>query len=154
MDKSGIQKFNCNGDLTNVGPQWARWLSRLEIFVDSKGLIVVAHKADNKQRRALLLHLAEEDVQDIFLTLSDTGDANNYQKAVDALNMYFVPKKNTAHANHLFKHTVINPGESVSPYYVRLRTVVKDYGFGGDQNNQLETRSFSNVNQITYNADY
>ena len=48
MEKCGIQKFNCNGDLTNVGPQWTRWLSRFEIFADSKGPIVVAHKADNK----------------------------------------------------------------------------------------------------------
>ena len=138
MDKSGIQKFHCTGDATNLGPQWTRWLSRFEIYADSKGLIVVPDKDDNKQRRrALLLHLAGEEVQDIFDTLPDTGEARDYAQAVDALNTYFVPKKNTAHARHLFKHTVINPGESVSQYYIRLKGVVKDCGFGGDQDNQI-----------------
>lgn len=138
MDKSGIQKFNCTGDSTNVGPQWKRWLNRFEIYADSKGLIVVAGKDDNKQRRrALLLHLAGEDVQDIFETLPDTGEAKDYQKAVNALNKHFIPKKNTAHARHLFKNTIIHPGESVSQYFTRLKTVVKDCDFGGDENNQI-----------------
>ena len=43
------------------------------------------NRANNKvQHRALLLHLAGEDVQEIFETLTDTGAAANYAKAEKA----------------------------------------------------------------------
>ena len=44
------------------------------------------------RQRALLLHCAGEKVQEIFKTLADTGSAAKYEKAVNALNMYFIPK--------------------------------------------------------------
>ena len=67
---------------------------QLEILVTTlKGLIIQADKADHKvQRRALPLHCAGEKVQEIFKTLADTGSAAKYEKAVNALNMYFIPK--------------------------------------------------------------
>ena len=55
------------------------------------------------QRRALLLHSAGEAVQEIFETLTDTGEAKDYEKAVKALNDYFIPKVNSTYQNHLFR---------------------------------------------------
>ena len=46
----------------------------------------------------MLLHLAGPDVQEIFTTLTETGDATNYASAVEALNAYFVPRVNSAFA--------------------------------------------------------
>ena len=55
-----------------------------------KGLIITEDKDDNKiQRRALLLHRAGPEVQDIFDVLPDTGEAKDYNKAAKALNDYF-----------------------------------------------------------------
>ena len=51
-----------------------------------------------------MLHLVGPNVQDIFLTLPNTGDVKDYQKAVDALNAYFAPKVNTTYARHCFRH--------------------------------------------------
>ena len=58
-------------------------------------MIINDEDTTNRQRRrALLLHLAGTDVQDIFATLPDTGDVKDYKKAADALNAYF-PRKST-----------------------------------------------------------
>ena len=57
--------------------------------------ILSPEKNDNKvQRRALLLHSARPDVQDIFDVLSDTGSAKDNQKAEDALTRHFVTQVN------------------------------------------------------------
>ena len=45
-----------------------------------------------KFRRALVLHSAGKTVQEIFKTLADTGEAKDYEKAVKALNDYFIGK--------------------------------------------------------------
>ena len=67
------------------------------LYADSKGLIIQADKADNKaQRRALLLHSAGEDVYEIHETFDDTGWAEKYEKNEKALNVYVIPKINSA----------------------------------------------------------
>ena len=101
-NNSRIEPFDCVSP--NLGPRWKRWFAKFELYADSKDLIIVTDKDDNKQRRrAMLLHLAGEAVQDIFDTLPGTGGVKDYTKACDALNAYFVPKTNTAHARHEFK---------------------------------------------------
>ena len=49
-------------------------------------------KDDLKRKRALLLHYAGEEINDIFETLPDTGEENNYQAAIDALTAHFAGK--------------------------------------------------------------
>ena len=44
---------------------------------------------DNTQKRALLLHCAGMEVQDIFDTLTDTGEDKDYDKAIEALRCVF-----------------------------------------------------------------
>ena len=129
-----IEKFDCTNNLQNLGPKWKRWLSSFKLFSDSKGLIIEPGRDNNKQRRrALLLHSAGIDVQEIFATLDDTGCPKDY---VECVNNYFSPKMNTAHARHEFLQCVPKPDESVIQFVVRLKTVVKDCEYGGDSNNQ------------------
>ena len=64
----------------------SRWKKRVHGF---EYYLVASAVADKKQQRALLLHLAGPDVQEIFETLSDTGD--DYKTALDKLNVYFEP---------------------------------------------------------------
>ena len=86
-ERNHIKTFDCHGDRNTLGLRWKRWLIAFELFADGKGLILNEENANNRQRRrALLLHLAGTDVQDIFYILPDTGDAKDYKKAVDALN--------------------------------------------------------------------
>jgi len=102
-DLTSVKPFDPHGQPSGVGRRWQSWLKNFSMYADSKGLLIEVDKADNKiQRRALLLHSASEAVQEIFETLTDTGEVKDYEKAVKALNDYFIPKVNLTYQNHLF----------------------------------------------------
>ena len=82
---------------SNAGPRWTKWLTRFE------RLIVGMNITDATQKRALLLHYAGPDVDDIFETLPDTGEDKDYKKAVEYLNTYFVPKVNMVYEEYQFR---------------------------------------------------
>ena len=137
-DRNHIKTFDCHGDQNTLGLRWKRWLVAFELFADGKGLIVNEENANNRQRRrALLLHLAGTDVQDIFFTLPNTGDAKDYKKAVDALNAYFVPKVDTTYARHCFRQLTQATGETIRQFATRLRRAAKDCDYGADTDNQI-----------------
>ena len=95
------------------------------------------HTTNKQRRRALLLHIAGTDVQDIFATLPETGDVKDYKKAIDALNTYFVRKVDTTYARHSFRKLIQTPGETVRQFATRLRCAAKDCAYGEDTDNQI-----------------
>ena len=101
---SAIPKFDCHSDPATLGARWTHWLTSFELFVDGKGLIVTeATNATTRQRRrAMLLHFAGPDVQEILTTLADTGEASDYAAAVTALNGYFLPTGSNKRKVRLF----------------------------------------------------
>ena len=98
MERNVLPRFDCFSDPAMIGPRWTRWLNSFELYADEKGLIVgeTTAAATKQRRRAMLLHLAGPDTQEIFTTLTETGDATDYNRAVEALNAYFVPKVTSA----------------------------------------------------------
>ena len=79
---NAIPKFDCHSDPATLGPtlgRWKRWLTSFELFADGKGLIITegTNAVTKQRRRAMLLHSAGPDVQEIFSTLSDTGEATD-----------------------------------------------------------------------------
>ena len=137
-ERNHIKTFDCHGDQNTLGLRWKRWLTAFELFADGKGLILNEDNANNRQRRrALMLHLAGPDVQDIFLTLPNTGDVKDYRKAVDALNAYFAPKVDTTYARHCFRQLIQAPGETIRQFATRLRRASKDCDYGEDTDNQI-----------------
>ena len=146
---NAVPKFDPFGEPSTLGPRWTRWLSGFELFADGKGLIIeqllAAATAESVQRqhvvrqrrRALLLHSAGPDVQDIFLTLTDTGERREYDVAVTALNNYFVPKANAALAR-LVCHG-INPaaGETIQQFATRLKKAALDCAYGDETDNNI-----------------
>ena len=108
------------------------------MFVDSQGILIAEESDKNKQRRrAQLLHYAGPDVQDIFYTLENTGEVNDYAAAVNALNAYFAPKVNSAYARHTFRQLQQNAGETVLQFASRLKRYAKDCDYGTDTDNQI-----------------
>ena len=73
--------------------RWKKWKSRLDNLLLAMGV------KDDKERRALLLHYAGEEVNEIFEKLPNTG--NNYDTAVTKLTKYF--KKNTEFQVYKFR---------------------------------------------------
>ena len=137
--KNTIGKFDCFGEPATLASRWRRWFSSFELYADGKGLIITdaTSNATKQRRRALLLHTAGEDVQEIFATLEETGERHEYQKAVTALNNYFAPKKNVAYARHLFRQTVQEPNETIQQYVTRLRRIGRDCEYGGALNEHI-----------------
>ena len=82
--------FDC-GEAAGIGERWKRWLRSFELYVTGKGITVAARK------RALLLHCAGVEVQDIFFTLEEEAAGENetvYDQAKKTLEKYFNPQLN------------------------------------------------------------
>ena len=154
---SAVPKFDPFGEPSTLGPRWTRWLSGFELFADGKGLIIEQLLAGataesvqrqhvvRQRRRALLLHSAGPDVQDIFLTLTDTGERREYDVAVTALNNYFVPKANAALARQVFHG--INP--EVKAIEVRVTDVGRKTTILGTLIAQPSVKSVQNATRET-----
>ena len=83
----------------NAGPQWKKWLGRLERLLTGMNITVP------KRKRALLLHYVGQAVDEIFDTLPDTGGDNDYDTAVAKLNERFSPQTNIAYEVFNFRQS-------------------------------------------------
>ena len=143
FDIGVIWPFDVNSDPNSVGSEWKRWLRSFQLYADGKGLILVPDKDDKIQRRALLLHCAGPDVQDIFDILPDTGGAKDYQKAEDALTRHFVVQVNIPYERHLFREMVQADGETIDQFAVRLRRKAQQCDYGEQMEAQIRDQIIS-----------
>ena len=65
---NGVEKFDPHTNPTHLGQAWDRWLRSFQLYATGKGVV------DANQKRALLLHCAGLEVQDIFFTLEEIGE--------------------------------------------------------------------------------
>lgn len=139
MEKNVLQRFDCFSDPATIGPRLTRWLNSFELYADGKGLIVgeTTTASTKQRRRAMLLHWAGPDMQEIFTTLTETGDTTDYNRAVEALNAYLVPQVNSVFARQTFHQISQKPGETVQQFATRLKKAAKDCDFGTDADNQI-----------------
>lgn len=79
------------------------------------------------RQRALLLHLADEHVHDIYDTFASDGDG--YAEMKTKLNGYFAPKKSMQYLIYQFIKAVQQPDENLDTYQTRLRMLAKDCEF-------------------------
>ena len=110
---ASILPFDLHGEQNSVAHRWEKWLKSFSIFSDAAGC------KNDKQKRQLLLHTAGADVQDVFHTFTETG--TDYKTAVDKLNQYFPPRKNTSYNRHIFRQEKQKEGETISQFVTRLR---------------------------------
>ena len=118
----GVEPFKVGTDTSSVGQRWDRWKASFDLFVCASGV------SDDGQKRALLLHCAGVEVQDIFRTMSDTG--TKYDDALAKLDDYFTPRKDVPWERLQFRRTVPLRNETVSNYVIRLKQAAKYCEFG------------------------
>lgn len=70
------------------------------------------------------------DVDEIFNTLPNTGEDNDYDTAVAKMNEYFSPQVNTTYEVYNFRQAKQNEGELLDSYHTRLRQLAKTCEFG------------------------
>jgi hypothetical protein len=76
-----VGNFDVHGD--KLGQTWQRWHRSFELYATGKVV------TDEKQKKALLLHCAGLDVQDIYFTLEEEEGDDEYQKTVKTLKKHF-----------------------------------------------------------------
>lgn len=64
---------------------------------------------------------------DIFQAL--LGTRTVHKTAVEELNTYFTPKRNTVFERHLFRRVKQSTGETLDQFHVRLRKLASTYEF-------------------------
>ena len=104
--------FKVLGEQTSLAQKWDQYVKRFDYYIKASGV------TRDEQKRALLLDVSGEEVQDLFETLTYTG--NTYAQAIDKLNEYFAPKKNIAFERHMFRQSKQEEDETVDNFIVRL----------------------------------
>ncbi len=125
-ERIDIHQFSQFYSLTEpnfVGKRWKTWKRRFETYVAALGIM------DNTQNRALLLYLAGEATLEIFDTLPDTGEANDYTRAMENLDAYFSPKRNTDYEIFKFCTVVQAVDEMLDQYTTPLRKLASTCDF-------------------------
>ena len=72
-----VGPFDVLCESANVGVPWEKWINSFKLYLAASGI------REASRKRALLLHLAGPDVQDIltFFTLEGTGNDADYDGA-------------------------------------------------------------------------
>lgn len=100
-------------DPTATGQRWDKWKKRFENFL-------LAMDIDD-DTRALLLHYIGPSAFDIFETLTDTGDAKDYKKAMERLTEHLTPQRNVDYETYLFRQARQQSNETLGQFTTRLR---------------------------------
>ena len=108
-------------DESNLTQRWKKWKQSFEFYLAASG------RSNDSQMRALLLHCAGPDLQDIFMHLQDVG--TTYAAAMDALNNHFEPKKNVVFERQVFRQAMLGTNKSSLNFVTRLRKLASTWKF-------------------------
>ena len=132
----GLPNFDVSGTVSQVSLRWTKWLRSFEYMVDGKGI------TDFGRRRALLLHLAGEDVQDIFHDLTDpdvslppdqrTRADNVCKQCTRILSHHFAAAPNPTHERHVFRQLTPESDKTSQQFCACLRQQARLCGFAMD----------------------
>ena len=116
-------KFDMHTDPTTVGTRWRKWVSRFDTYLLAANIDAIPRK------KAQLLWLAGEDIEDLYDTLKPAEDDDTYVQMKDRLTRHFDPQVNTEYDKYVFSHTEQESGESIDQYYTKLRSLARNCQF-------------------------
>ncbi|XP_077869380.1 uncharacterized protein LOC144360591 [Saccoglossus kowalevskii] len=102
--------------------RWERWIARFDNYLVAKNITQDARK------RALLLHLAGEEVFEIHLGLEQAED-ETYVQLKTKLSEYFAPKRNVEYEVYVFRQASQLQTETLDKFAARLRQLAKNCEF-------------------------
>ena len=89
LNLPSLAPFDPVSDPALLGQRWNAWKHWFLIYLSAMAI------TNNTQKRALLLYQGGPETQDIFETLPDRGEDNDFTKVLDMLDAYFSPKRST-----------------------------------------------------------
>ncbi|CAB4037881.1 PREDICTED: uncharacterized protein K02A2.6-like [Paramuricea clavata] len=110
-------------DPNSLSQRWKKWKRRFETY------LVALNVTEKKQKRALLLYQAGQETQDIFDTLVDIGEDDDYDSAIAALDTYFSPKKHVDFEIFKFREAKQQPHETIDQFSTHLRKLAAIFDF-------------------------
>ena len=114
LNLSPLPEFNPETEIgSSVAKRWEIWLNDFTMFITANAI------TDNARKRALLLYMGGSRVREIFSTLQDTGDDDNFDTAKTKLNEYFAPQKNKRYEIYQFRKMKQEDGESLDTFHTR-----------------------------------
>jgi len=122
-----LEPFDPKIDTSVIGQRWKRWMRSFTYYVEARGL------TDAAQKKAILLHLASQDVQDIFETLPEAEGDDVYEQTVSALDAYFQPHVNIPYERHVFRQITQSQTESIDQFATRLMQQASRCEFANDK---------------------
>ena len=118
------------GPAESVGPRWERWVARFENY------LLAANVTAEARKKAQLLHLAGEDVFEVYLSFGSPSNLT-FQETKARLTAHFLPKRNKEYKVFKFRSSRQSSSETVDDFVMRLRQLAKHCEFadvdGGDQ---------------------
>ena len=115
IDLSPLPPFDPLSYPSSLSQRWKTWTKRFQTY------LMALNITNDKQKRALLLYQAGKATQEIFETLPETDDSEDYDTAQAKLDAYFSPKKNIDYQIFQFRQAVQQPGKTVDQFVTRLR---------------------------------
>ena len=124
LDVGCLEPFNPKGEPHSLSQRWKRWKRAFNLYVTGKGV------SDDKQKRALFLHVAAMDIQEIYFTIAADAERGTFEATVKVLDDYFVPKANVPFERHLFREIVWQSEETIDQFVCRLHQRAINCEFG------------------------
>ena len=125
----GVHPFHPHGDPNKIAQTWDKWQKSFQYFLDASGI------TNYKRKKAMLLHMAGPETQEVFDTLTPANDT--YDKALEALTSHFSVKKNVPFERNVFHQTKQKAGESVKQFVTRLRKLTASCEYGDQTEDQI-----------------
>ena len=130
IDMPAPPPFKVIGENTNLAKSWELYLKRFDYYLNASGV------TKDDQKKAMLLHLAGEEIQDIFETLGNINDLN-FGEVKGKLSDYFKPQKNVAYERHAFWSCKQDKDEKMDNYIIRLKKMAISCEYTDDSVNDM-----------------
>jgi len=108
-------QFDLYGENSSLSQRWTKWIRGFQT------LMVGMNITDKTRKRALLLYYAGEAIHDLFVTLSNTGNDNDFDAAATALKTHMDHYKNTEGLVQEFRKEIQSPSETIDAFHTRLQ---------------------------------
>ena len=122
MDLSVPPPLDVYSRPNGVSRRWEKYVKTVEIYLAAKGI------ANAIRQRAILLHCAGNDIQDIAAN-NLTGTGLDFETLVNKFKRYFSSRNNVVFERYKFRRCAQEPGEGIDSWYTRLRMKVSTCEF-------------------------
>jgi hypothetical protein len=122
LDLGAPPVFVISGDSSSVAERWKKWKQAFGFYIVATGVTAA------NQKKAVLLHVAGPEVQEVFGTLG-LPDTATVEQVLDCLDGYFAPKRNFRYERFVFRQIEQGPAETVDAFVTRLKKAASTCDF-------------------------